>query len=389
MLRRTLLAALGLFGASPGAHAQAQAPSIVVRIDLRAEMAAGRFDPMRDSVGLRGAVPPLSWQRTLPAAAVPGSPGWYELSLRLDSAPAQPVAYKFKIDRPDAAPDDGWENGRNRVFVVGATPVRIERAFGTDPGAPPPQRTGTIERIAPRPSGFVAPREVQVWLPPGYGSDTARRYPVLYLHDGQNVFDHEAAGAEWQVDEAAERGVKGGELAPMIIVAVASTGARVLDYTPSAVSLGGRQQGGGAALYARYLAEELKPLIDTRYATRPGREHTAVGGSSLGGLVSMWLLLHHAGTFGAGLVVSPSVWWGGGAILREVAAFARGPAPRIWLDMGGREGGPAVQGARDLRDALVQRGWPAQYTEAPGEGHDEAAWARRVPAMLRFLYPVG
>jgi enterochelin esterase-like enzyme len=267
--------------------------------------------------------------------------------------------------------------------------VAVSRAYGSNPGAPPPVRTGTLERIAPRPSAFVTPREVQVWLPPGYGRDPTQRHPVLYLHDGQNLFDHEAAGAEWQFDEAAQRGVAGGELAPMILVGVASTATRTLDYTPTAVSRGAAVEGGGAAAYGRYLTEELMPLIDARYATRGGPGHTALGGSSFGGLVTMWLLLQHPQRFGAGLVVSPSVWWDHEVILREVrraSGSVAGPAPRIWLDIGTGEGAQAVQGARALRDALAARGWPAQYLEAAGEGHDEAAWARRVPAMLRFLY---
>jgi predicted alpha/beta superfamily hydrolase len=384
MHRRSVLAAPLLW--SPLRPASAQAAVVDLHIDLRAEIAAGRFDPARDTVGLRGAVPPLSWGRTLPAAPWPERAGWYRLRLPLEAVPTQPLAYKFKIERP-GRPDDGWEPGRNRMLAVAAGSTLVERAYGTDPGAPPPVRTGRIERIEPQPSAFVGPREVQVWLPTGYADEPTRRYPVLLLHDGQNVFDHAAVGAEWQVDEAAERGVRSGELAPMIVVAVASGAERGLDYTPVPMQIDGRAQGGGAARYGRYLTEELQPLLARRYRTRAGAAHWSLGGSSLGGLVTMWLLLHHRAWFGAGLVVSPSVWWGGQAILREVAERARGPAPRLWLDMGSEEGAQAVQGARDLRDALARHGWPAQYTEAAGEGHDEAAWARRVPAMLRFLYP--
>lgn len=246
MDRRSLLAAPLPWAVSRPAAAQAAV--VDVHIDMRDEIAAGRFDPARNGVGLRGAVRPLSWGQTLPA---------------------QPLAYKFKIDRP-GRPDDGWEPGRNRAICVTTAALRVERAFGTDPGAPPPVRTGHIERIAPQGSRFVSPREVQVWLPPGYADEPARRYPVLLLHDGQNLFDHLDAGAEWQVDEAAERGVRSGELAPMIIVGVASNGDRTLDCTPVPMPLEGRTQGGGAARYARYLVEELQPLLHRRYRTRRG-----------------------------------------------------------------------------------------------------------------------
>jgi predicted alpha/beta superfamily hydrolase len=302
------------------------------------------------------------------------------------------VAYKFKVERA-GRPDAGWESGRNRALVLVPGAQRLERAFGSDPGAAPPLRTGRIDRLAPQPSAWVDAREVQVWLPPGYADAPETRYPVLYLHDGQNVFDAAAAGAEWQVDETAQRLVGRGEIGPMIIVAVASTAERTQDYTPVPHLLpGSGPVGGGAARYGRYLVQELKPLIDTRYRTRPERANTALGGSSFGGLVSMWLLLEHPATFGAALVVSPSVWWGDAAILDQVArqhiAAGEGP-PRIWLDMGTGEGDAALHGARRLRDALRQRGWPVAYLEQAGAGHDEAAWAARVEPMLRFLYGVG
>jgi len=398
--RRALLASLGAVlplslvacGAAPSPQVSASTAGAGVRVgfhlDLRAAIADGRFDPARDTAGVRGAVAPLGWDRTLTAAPWPGRPGWYRAEVVLVAAPAQPLAHKFKIDRPGAAPDDGWETGRNRAVAVSAPETVIERAFGDNTGVPPPRRTGRIERIAPMPSSFITPREVQVWLPPGYGESPSVRYPVLVMHDGQNLFDHVAAGAEWQVDEAAEDGVRHGTLVPFIVVAVASTGTRTLDYTPVPMRLERREEGGGAAAYGRYLVEELLPLIDGRYTTRAGPEHRAVGGSSFGGLVTMWLLLQHRAHFGAGLVVSPSVWWGDEYILKAVTQDARGAAPRIWLDIGEDEGSwHAVRPVRRLRDALAAVGWPAAaYVEAPGDGHDEAAWARRVPAMLRFLY---
>ena len=241
------------------------------------------------------------------------------------------------------------------------------------------------ERISSRSLG--GHRTVRLYLPPSYGIESKRRYPVLYLHDGQNVFDGLAAGAEWQVDETAQRLVLAGEVAPMIVVAVASNADRFTDYTPVPGQVQGQRTGGGAAAYGRYLVQELKPLIDGRYRTQPGRETTAVGGSSLGGLVSLWLLLEQGSTFGAALLVSPSVWWADGDILRQVARRRGGhPAPRLWLDIGLREGDEAVAGARRLRQALIARGWAPVYLEQPGAGHDEAAWADRVAPMLRHLY---
>ena len=368
-------------------------------IDLRAEIAAGRFDPARDRLGLRGGAAPLSWDRPV-LAAPSGAPGHCGLTLTLpdDAAGGQPLAYKFRIER-GARQDqsDGWEPGRNHAVLLSGGEVRVKREFGAPAGLVPASRVGTIERLGEVASAHVQARDVQVWLPPGYERDPTQRYPVLYLHDGQNVFDAQAAGAEWQVDEAAERGVASGRLRPFIVVAVASTATRTLDYTPSVMTVPAERlgrteperQGGGVAAYGRFLVEELKPLIDARYRTRPGREDTAVGGSSFGGLASMWLALHRPETFGAALVVSPSVWWDDHFVLRDAAATVPTPRPRLWVDMGGQEGRQAVTLARDLTQLLRRQGWndsSLRFTEDARGAHDEASWARRVPAMLDFLY---
>ena len=384
MPARTLLLTLALAALAGPLPARAQS-LLRVAIDMRAEIAAGRFDPQTEQVGLRGAAPLLSWSRSLLAQADAQRPGRFSVALHFAVTPAQALVYKFKIEGPGQL-GEGWEEGRNRALVLRAGEQVLERAFGSQTEAPPLQRSGRIDRIAPLPSAFVSPRQVQVWLPPGYEAAGERRYPVLYLHDGQNVFDAEAAGAEWQFDETAQRMVLAGEVAPLIIVAVASNQDRVTDYTPVRGVQQGRHIGGGAAAYGRYLVHELKPLIDTRYRTQPGQPATAVGGSSLGGLVSMWLLLEHRETFGAALVVSPSVWWAGEHILRQVAVRKdRQPPPRIWLDIGELEGPGAVQAARRLRQALVARGWAPAYLEQADAGHDEAAWANRVASMLRHL----
>jgi predicted alpha/beta superfamily hydrolase len=403
--RRALrwLTGLGLGGAASARGSGAA--EVEFTIDLRDEIAAGRFAPLRQAIGVRGAVAPLSWERSL--LARPGNePGVFFLRLRFDRLPAQPVPYKFKVEtarseRLDdqglpvetAASEGGWESGPNRTFgpLQAGQLLRVSRAFGSQPDAPPPLRSGHIERIPAQPSRFVSGREVQVWLPPAYGQRPEERWPVLYLHDGQNVFDAVAAGAEWQFDEVAQRLTLAGSIRPPIIVAVASNQDRLADYTPWPRTHQGQLQGGHAAAYGRYLVEELKPMIDQRYRTRPGRVETAVGGSSMGGLVSLWLLLEHAATFGAGLVVSPSMWWAPAAFeaqLRTVQLPFELPPPRVWVCAGGREGVQMVQGARRLREALQQRGWAPGGVEQPDGGHDEASWAARVEPMLRFLYGV-
>jgi predicted alpha/beta superfamily hydrolase len=400
MIRACATALAITLAASAAARPANVSPVVVpVEIDLRAEIAAGRFDPVRDKVGVRGSQAPLSWQKSWPA--VPLGEGRYGLKIRFERVPFgnQPVQYKFRIERAGQGPDEGWEPGRNHAVRLEGG-ARIARAFGAEPAAVIWTRTGTFERLGRVASAHVVPRHVQVWLPPGYAQDPARRHPVLYLHDGQNVFDGESAGAEWMVDETAQRLALAGDIEPPIIVAIDSVDTRITDYTPTAMTLPpqrtgtGRTErvGGGASAYGRFLAEELKPMIDDRYRTRPDRASTAVGGSSLGGLVSLWLALHRGETFGAALVVSPSVWWDERFALRDVRTLERlpEPRPRLWLDMGAQEGAEALPAARQLQKSLMARGWNAatlSYTEDREGGHDEASWAARVEGMLRFLYP--
>ena len=391
--------------ASAASTTSAVAPGPVdvpVRVDLGAEIAAGRFDPQRDGVGLRGGRPPLSWTRSLPLQ--PRGDGSYTTLLRIDqpAASGQPLPYKFRIERPGLGPDEGWEPGRNHSLLVHLPGARIDRAFGVPAEPPPAQRTGTIVDLGIVASRHVPARRVEVWLPPSYDTQAPRRHPVLYLHDGQNVFDARAAGTEWQVDETAQRLALAGAIDAPIVVAVASGPDRMAEYTPTSMwvdarrsgQAAGRHVGGAAPALARFLIDELKPMIDARFRTRGGPADTAVGGSSLGGLLSLWLALEHPQTFGAALVVSPSLWWDDGLPLRLVDA-ARGPGaprPRLWLDIGALEGERAVAEARRLRDALRRQGWTdarLAYVEAADGDHDEVSWAGRVEGMLRFLFPPG
>ena len=236
-------------------------------------------------------------------------------------------------------------------------------------------------------------RTAVVYLPPDYDPATVVRYPVLYLHDGQNVFDQATSfGEEWHVDETAQELITSGRIEPIIIVGVYNTGDhRIDEYTPTTstdAKLGGR--GGHADDYGRMLVEELKPFIDETYKTLPAAANTAIGGSSLGGLLTMHLGLRYPTAFGKLAVLSPSVWWDGRVILDEVAAISDKPQQRIWLDAGVREGERVIADARLLRDALVAKGWipgdDLTYFEAADGEHNERSWAARVAPVLEFLF---
>lgn len=242
-------------------------------------------------------------------------------------------------------------------------------------------------------------RYVLVYLPPDYETNKKKRYPVIYLHDGQNLFDGATSfipGQEWRVDETAQRLIAAGKIEPLIIVGVYNAGKdRINEYTPAEDAK--YKMGGKADLYGRMLVEELKPFIDARYRTKRDAEHTGLGGSSLGGLVSLYLALKYPATFGRAAVVSPSVWFADKQIVHYVEALPKKSSVRIWMDMGTKEGSTAeearqaVDNARALQEALIKKGWKAgkdlNYFEAEGAEHNEGAWAVRVEPILTFLFP--
>jgi predicted alpha/beta superfamily hydrolase len=224
-----------------------------------------------------------------------------------------------------------------------------------------------------------------------YEEEPVRRFPVLYMHDGQNVFDGATAyiaGKEWEADEAAERLIEEGRIEPLIIVAVDNGGmARADEYLPTVH----RGHGGRLDQYARMLIEEVKPWADETFRTRPGREDTGIAGSSFGGIASLWIGLTHSDVFGKIAALSTSVNFDDEQILRFVAALPGKPEAMIWTDMGTDEGPGQIKAGRRLRDALVAKGWEEgrdlAYLEAEGEPHNEVAWSKRMPAILEFLYP--
>jgi predicted alpha/beta superfamily hydrolase len=258
--------------------------------------------------------------------------------------------------------------------------------------------TGNIQSHSAFPSKILGnQRDVLVYLPKGYRRSRTRRYPVLYLHDGQNVFDAATsfAGVEWGADETAQRLTEAKLIEPIIIVAVANTGEdRIHEYAPTAANLDPLKRlksKGSLRVYGRFLIEELKPFIDRKYRTRREPEHTGLGGSSLGGLATLVLGLWFPDYFRRLAVMSPSVWWDDCAVYKIVDAIDETARPplKIWLDTGTREEG--WERARELRDRLVQKGWRLDddllYLEADGSDHSEGAWAARIDPVLRFLFP--
>lgn len=237
-------------------------------------------------------------------------------------------------------------------------------------------------------------RDVIVYVPPRYDEEPERTYPVLYLHDGQNLFDGRTSfvpGRTWQVLEHADAAIEAGEAEPLVIVGIYNTGDRRLaEYTHE---YNWQMGGGEAGAYGQLLTQELMPWIASQYRVRQDRESTGLGGSSLGGLVSLYLGLRYPAVFGRLAVLSPSVWWNHKSILGYLNEHSpqMWERPKIWLDVGDKEGQKTLRDVEHLARRLKANGWkPGEtlhFEKVEGGTHDEASWATRVRPMLKFLFP--
>ncbi|MGQ0538580.1 MAG: alpha/beta hydrolase [Gemmatimonadaceae bacterium] len=247
-------------------------------------------------------------------------------------------------------------------------------------------------------------RDIAVYLPASYtrangrtegegegeGEDaaTGARYPVIYMHDGQNLFDPETAFAgEWALDRAIAHAPRKARRA--IVVGIPNMGlGRLEEYSPFVDP----QRGGGRGdAYLDFIVRTLKPLIDERYRTLPNVAQTGIAGSSLGGLISLYAFFRHPAAFGFAGALSPALWFANAEIFRFVAQapYVKG---RIYLDVGTREGARTLRDAREMRDLLVRKGYARgqglRWVEDAGGMHNEAAWGRRFRKALPFLLGV-
>ena len=258
--------------------------------------------------------------------------------------------------------------------------------------------TGDLRLHQFRSRVFRNTRFLRVWLPPGYdeSENRARRYPVLYLNDGQNLFEASTSftGVEWQVDETADRMIREGAIAPMIVVGIDNAGkARIREYLPyrSLHPMMMRVQG---ARYPDFLLKEVVPFIARNYRIAAGLANTGLGGSSLGALIALYTAMVRPGVIGKLLIESPSLWASNRQIIRESRAVKQWPE-RIYLGIGTAETGnpdrdrSTVDDVREFDAILRRRGLDEHRLRLvieEGGTHHESAWARRFPEALRFLF---
>lgn len=329
---------------------------------------------------------------------------------RVHAAPGTELEYKFTLGKWDdeALGADGTVPDNHRLVVDGDVIAEHQITAFKDPlrwiedwegsGV-----EGQLIYWLDVESEFLGPtRHVEVWLPPGYDEDSEARFPVLYMSDGQNLFDPRIAntGVDWAVDEAIVRLVETGVIPPLIVVGAWSTDERGPEYSPWH----------GAPEYARFLIEELIPRVNSEFRTLTGPENTAHMGSSMGGLLSFYLVTYHPDVFGScGCVsthfpLSEAVWQQVGYgtpgetpdetpyIVLDIEAGLTVPeGARYWFDYGteGLDGeyGPMHEAlrARLLELGLVE-GEDFLITEYQGAAHTEASWRERLDDPLTFLF---
>ena len=291
----------------------------------------------------------------------------------------------------EALDNQGHVPPNSVVIVDGDTNfhVTIPRFYDGEQAPPPAplaaQVPGRLMYWLNVESQFLTPaRHVAIWLPPSYETEPERRYPVLYMHDGQNVFEPRTstAGVDWGAGEKIAELAGNGEMPEMIVIAPFSTWDRMHEYSPY----------GLGPDYARFLIEELKPRVDREFRTLPGREHTAVMGSSMGGLISLYIGWKHSDVFSAAGCLSTHYTLESGRIIDMIRTSGSYPKDvKLYFDHGTR-GVDALYGPyqKEMTDLLESWGWrqPEDFTVfvAEGANHSEADWRARLGIPMLYLF---
>lgn len=267
-----------------------------------------------------------------------------------------------------------------------------------------PQAGGQVIELPDFPAELVRPRNIVVWLPPGYEPEATQRYSVIYAHDGQNLFDPRTsfAGVDWGLGEALTRLLAQGEIRKTLVVGIWNTPKRYQEYDPQKVfeqyltplEQAAYLQEFGRPIsdrYLKFLVEDLKPFIDRKYRTRPGRADTLLLGSSMGGLISLYALCEYPELFGGAACLSthwPAVR---GKMAEYLAKHLPCPSShRLYFDFGTETIDAQYEPYQQQVDLLLQnRGYQRDVDwmtrKFCGDDHSERAWRRRVDIPLKFL----
>lgn len=246
------------------------------------------------------------------------------------------------------------------------------------------QITGKVEYIRGLTYPELETRDAIIWLPPSYDSVQTKTYPVLYMHDGQNIIDPLTSSfqVDWQIDETADSLIKEDEIGEIIIVGIYNTINRYAEYSPNDTGY----------LYMRFIVELLKPLIDKNYRTKPEREYTATAGSSMGGLISLMLAWEHSETFSMAACLSPAFLYRNFNYVNTIAEYdGDKKSIKLYIDNGGVALENVLQPGIDMMlEVLIEKGFiqgeDLIWYKDEDSIHSESAWAKRSWRFLKMFF---
>ena len=313
-------------------------------------------------------------------------------TITFNPAPGQ-LEFKFtrgSWDSVEGNDNGGFRPNREYNYAGGVANLDLDILSWEDLGGPGGGSTTAADNVFVLDEDFYIPqfdrnRKIWIYLPPDYATSN-KRYSVIYMQDGQNLFDaYTSFSGEWEVDESLNRLFDQGDEG-VIVVGIAHGGAkRVDEYSPWQHPIYG---GGEGSSYAQFVAKILKPYVDQNYRTNPGREHTGIMGSSMGGLVSMYAAIEYQEVFGKAGIFSPSFWFSSQAYT-HVSTTGKNADMRIYLLAGDLEdNGSVVDAIQDMRDTLLAAGFSDSEiivdTDADGQ-HSEWYWRREFPDAYLWL----
>jgi predicted alpha/beta superfamily hydrolase len=348
-------------------HLLLAAAAALMLADAGATTVRIHYDAGKGDIAIRADKGPMSWSKGAPASAAGAGLWTYTWPDALGGVAMKPAL------------GDKVSTGGVYKLAAGST-VDIYPFFGAPFGK---------VTIIPK---FESPqlkntRSLRIYLPPSYQENAAKRYPVLYMHDGQNLFDAKTAayGVEWGIDETVNRLVATGAMDEVIVVGIDNTPDRIPEYTPCCDLKYG---GGRLDAYRGFIVDTVKPYIDKTLRTLPGKENTAIMGSSLGGIASVLIAQQHPAVFSKAGGVSSSFWWNDKVLIKKIPA--RVPV-KFYIDAGTRDDG--IEETSQMRDAMVKQGYRQDadlfYYAAEGGSHNEKSWAARVEKPLTWFFPWG
>jgi predicted alpha/beta superfamily hydrolase len=321
-----------------------------------------------------------------PAVERMGNVGNHTWIKQIKTATPASIEYKFTLGSWDrqAADANGNEYHNFEIMAKRDTTISHNIYFWTNPQQKKiieSKVTGNVWYHRQLSGSGILPRDIVVWLPPDYSSEKTKHYPVVYMHDGQNIFDRATSsfGVDWQIDESADSLIKNNITESFIVVGIYNTSNRTSEYTP----------GKEGTEYMKFVTKKLKPFIDSAYRTKPDRKNTIVGGSSAGGIISFMLVWEYPQVFSKAICMSPAFKIENIDYVKTVIASKPRKNVFFYIDNGGIGLETKLQpGVDEMLAALKQKGYKQgknyNYVVDPNAKHVESDWAKRFPLAIKW-----